>query len=98
VRELRRVRDIPVSGITGVDGVSERMDYDFRGANDVVVSGPLLDRIRNPDKPGPGRIFSNKEAAYQWAREKYGENNVIPLRPDEETPRWAVLVKNLRSQ
>lgn len=90
------MRDIPVYGITGVDGVAERVDYDFRGPGDVVVSGPLLDKIRNPDRPGPGRIFSSKEAAFLWAKDKYGEDKVRLLKPEEDTPRWAVLVKNLR--
>lgn len=93
VRELRGGR-IPLAREAGIDGLPELGDYDVRGRGDVVLSGPILSRM-NPERPGPGRVFSSAEAAYIWAKEKYGEERVQPLHK-EEAPRWAVLVRNLR--
>jgi hypothetical protein len=92
VLELRRGDGIPVAPEAGVDGVPELVNYNSRSPRDVVISGPVLGKGK-----GPGREFSSKEAALAWARGKYGENNVKLLRPYEDLPRWAILVKNLRS-
>lgn len=94
VRELRRLRELPTGrgAEPGIDGVPERVDYDFRGPGDVVLSGPVLGL---GGERGRGRTFSSPDAALEWARGKYGEGrcSLVEQRPD--APRWAVLVRNL---
>lgn len=91
-RELGRIRGIPAAPAPGVDGVPEVVNYVVRGPRDVVLSGPLTGRSK-----GPGREFETPEAAFNWAKDKYGEDRVTLIIPHEEVPRWAVLVKNLRA-
>lgn len=62
-----------------------------RGSKDVVISGPLSTH------KGHGRRFMTQTEALHWAQDKYGFDRVQLVTQPEGAPRWAVLVKNLRS-
>jgi hypothetical protein len=62
-----------------------------RGIKDVVISGPLSTHT------GHGRRFMTPVEALHWAQDKYGFDRVSLVTQPEGAPRWAVLIKNLRS-
>lgn len=68
-----------------IDALPEHIEYDDRGPNDWIVSGPCEDNIGN------GRYFATELEAFQWACSKWGRNRV--RRVDVGPGRWGVLVK-----
>jgi hypothetical protein len=64
------------------------INYDIKGPNDVVISGPLT------SGSGPGRTHASSREAYIRLCNKYGKNRVKSMKQDKH--RWCYLIKDLK--
>lgn len=67
------------------------VDYNLRGKNDVVLSGPVISGW------GPGKYYQNRMIAFKALAAKFGEHRVR-FTEKNTSGRWSFVVKNLKTE